>query len=856
VPASSGTYAYISVNLPTQISVGSAEEVTNNISLSSTRVLADVQVTNGTLDVVSILRANASSSGSDWSNFNSYSQNLGYAVALPASNVSVYGSATVTNTEGNSSAQTLARQTVNVPASGATATWELDAAFSAGAIQGDINFTGAATPSRGSLQLYNSSYTNVGSQSYQGNGSYEFTNLLPGNYRLYNYAYFPGSQLYFNRNNTVAEEGVITQVDYVENLSVALFDLNPTGFLSLDNISSGYVQGRWTAPNPNTYSESRSLYGQLDQSTKQLSAVVTSGEWKFDRININGYDNSTPGVYLSYAMGIYEYQPYTRTFDGGETVTVGSYDFDTTQTELTFDVIEPAGATEEILISSANINGSVTTYENGAPNRQLSISASVSGGAKPRQRVRIVGVPGTYNLSTYGYVDGSRVSFGNFSLELKEPLPTPVGTDVTVEAGTGIELVFDNVTEAGVSTASQLPVGPALPAGFSPIVNNDVNAYYSISTTATFDGYVDITIDYTEDAVAAEDEANLKLFYFDEASETWIDVTIEVDEVNNTITGTAPELALFAIGISSPPTVGDLQLPAEIVAGEEFTVTAQITDVNSGDQHTAIFDWGDGTTSEGVVDPATGLVTGTHTYTTGGDFDVSLTVVDAAGNEVTESFETTATGGLDSTRPVISIETLAPVEATSPDGAVVDFSISASDETDGSVTVETSIPSGSVFPVGTTVVTATATDAAGNEASIEFDVVVQDTTAPEVTATTPSVGTLWPANHKMVALSFTVDATDAGGEVTSKIVSITSSEPDNGSGDGNTVQDIVITGDLTANLRAERSGQGSGRVYTVTIETTDAAGNVTSSTTTVSVPKSQGNESPKSEKSKKKGKGK
>jgi hypothetical protein len=241
VPASSGTYAHISVNLPTQISVGSAEEVTNNISLSSTRVLADVQVTNGTLDVVSILRANASSSGSDWSNFNSYSQNLGYAVALPASNVSVYVSATVTNTEGNSSAQTLARQTVNVPASGATATWELDAAFSAGAIQGDINFTGAATPSRGSLQLYNSSYTNVGSQSYQGNGSYEFTNLLPGNYRLYNYAYFPGSQLYFNRNNTVAEEGVITQVDYVENLSVALLDLNPTGFLSLDNISSGYV---------------------------------------------------------------------------------------------------------------------------------------------------------------------------------------------------------------------------------------------------------------------------------------------------------------------------------------------------------------------------------------------------------------------------------------------------------------------------------------------------------------------------------------------------------------------------------------------------------------------------------------
>ena len=903
---------------------------------------------------------------------------------------------------------------MNVPASGTTATWELDAAFVAGAIQGDINFPGAATPSSGGIQLYNSSYTSLGNKSYQGNGSYEYTNLLPSSYRLYNTAYFPGSHLYFYRHNTVAEAGVITQVDYTENLSMALFDLNPTGFLSLDNISGGYVQARWTAPNPNPNNEQRNLYGQFDQTTNQLSGAVTSGEWKFDRISINGYDYSTRGVYLSYALGIYDYQPITHTFAGGETENLGGFDFDTTQTELTFDVIEPAGATEEILISSANINGYVTTYENGAPYQQLSMSASVSGGAKPRQRVRIVGIPGTYNLQTYGYVEGSRVSFGNFSLELKEPLPTPVGTDVTVEAGTGVELVFDNVVEAGVSTAAQLPVGPALPAGFSPVVNNDVNAYYSISTTATFDGYVDVTIDYAEDAVAAEDEADLKLFYFDEASETWIDVTIEVHEVNNTITGTAPELALFAIGISSPPTVGDLQLPAEIVAGEEFTVTAQISDANSGDEHTAIFDWGDGTTSEGVIDPATGLVTGAHTYEQGGDFDVSLTVVDAAGNEVTESFEATATGNVDATAPVITVEIQAAAEATSPDGAVVEFDVSASDETDGSVTVSTSALSGSVFPLGTTVVTATATDTAGNEATTEFEVVVQDTTAPELSApvglvveatgadgtiavftaaasdvvsgdvsvdasiasgsslplgtttiglsatdgagntsessftvtvedttapelsvpadlvleatsadgavvtfdatasdlvdgdvtvessiasgstlplgettisltttdaagnvaeasftvtvqdtTAPevasvalSIGVLWPANHKMVALSFTVDANDAGGEVTSKIVSITSNEPDNGKADGNTINDTVITGDLTANLRAERSGKGTGRVYTVTIETTDAAGNVTSSTTTVSVPKSQGKKSDKSASSNKKGKGK
>jgi len=258
-------------------------------------------------------------------------------------------------------------------------------------------------------------------------------------------------------------------------------------------------------------------------------------------MNINGNDYSPPGGYLSYGLGIYSDQAVGTTFAAGETKNVGSFDFDTTQTEVTFDVIEPAGAAET-LISSAQVNGYVTTYENGAPYRQLSFNSYAStSGAQPRQSVRIVAIPGTYTVQTYGDVDGSRVSFGNFTLELKEPLPTPVGTGVTVTAG--VDLVFDNVTVAGVSTASQLPVGPALPLGYSTVVNNDLTAYYSISTIATFDRYVGVTIDYSDDVVRADQEENLKLFYFDDATQTWIDVTIEVDTVNNTITGTAPELS-------------------------------------------------------------------------------------------------------------------------------------------------------------------------------------------------------------------------------------------------------------------------------------------------------------------------
>jgi hypothetical protein len=58
----------------------------------------------------------------------------------------------------------------------------------------------------------------------------------------------------------------------------------------------------------------------------------------------------------------------------------------------------------------------------------------------------------------------------------------------------------------------------------------------------------------------------------------------------------------------------------------------------------------------------------------------------------------------------------------------------------------------------------------------------------------------------------------------------------NGLGDGKTTPDWEVTGAFTANLRAERSGTGNGRIYTITVECADASENSSAASAEVIVP--------------------
>lgn len=137
------------------------------------------------------------------------------------------------------------------------------------------------------------------------------------------------------------------------------------------------------------------------------------------------------------------------------------------------------------------------------------------------------------------------------------------------------------------------------------------------------------------------------------------------------------------------------------------------------------------------------------------------------------------------------------------------------------------------FPVGTTTVTATATNTAGT-ASCNFTVMVSDTEAPVVSGMSASPNELWPPNNKMQDVTVNYSTADNCPGTLSCELTVTSNEGSS--------SDWQIVDAHHVKLRAKRDGNGNGRTYTIAATCRDAAGNTSSSSsTTVSVPHDRGN---------------
>jgi hypothetical protein len=140
------------------------------------------------------------------------------------------------------------------------------------------------------------------------------------------------------------------------------------------------------------------------------------------------------------------------------------------------------------------------------------------------------------------------------------------------------------------------------------------------------------------------------------------------------------------------------------------------------------------------------------------------------------------------------------------------------------------------------------TDPDGATDEAEVIITTADRTPP-ILSLRASRTSLWPPNHRLVPIELAWEVTDAcDGNPRVALKTVHSNEPDDapGDGDGRTGGDIADvtpgTSDRSILLRAERGGEGSGRVYEITYEARDAAGHAASAIAIVRVPRDLGAE--------------
>lgn len=198
--------------------------------------------------------------------------------------------------------------------------------------------------------------------------------------------------------------------------------------------------------------------------------------------------------------------------------------------------------------------------------------------------------------------------------------------------------------------------------------------------------------------------------------------------------------------------------------------------------------------------------------------------------------------------------------SSDPDGDSITYEWTVADGSGAVIENPSSIHPTGWFPIGATMVTLIVTDGNGGFDTDDMLVVVQDTTAPVVVCTT-DVASLWPPNHRMVAVRIFLNVADVGASPQdfSVMCQVSSSEADDARGDGKSTGDVngtngyispvpvaltydpqsgMFTGRV--NLRAERDGSKKGRTYSITAVASDPSGNSSSANCVVVVPHDMG----------------
>jgi HYR domain len=173
----------------------------------------------------------------------------------------------------------------------------------------------------------------------------------------------------------------------------------------------------------------------------------------------------------------------------------------------------------------------------------------------------------------------------------------------------------------------------------------------------------------------------------------------------------------------------------------------------------------------------------------------------------------------DTTPPTLALPSnIDKVEATGPGGAPVSFTATAWDIVDGAVPVVCNPASGSTFPLATTALSCSSTDAHGNTAAGSFTIQVVDTTPPAIAHDDVTAEATGPGGADVV---FTVEATDL---VDGKMEALCFPTPGSKFPLGETL--------VTCNATDAHENKGTGSFTVSVVDTTPPVVSVPSDTTT------------------------
>src|ERR1051326_4525765 len=399
--------------------------------------------------------------------------------------------------------------------------------------------------------------------------------------------------------------------------------------------------------------------------------------------------------------------------------------------------------------------------------------------------------------------------------------------------GTHTVTATDNI-DTTVTPTCKPASGSAFPVGVTTVLCTAIDSHanygfgsFKVSVEPAGRPIITVPDDITAEATSAAGAA--------------VDYTVTVDPADATLNCMPASGSTFALGTTTvnctatningsstasfKVTVVDTTPPA-------ITVPAPITAEATGPNGAAV------TYTVSANDLVDGPVAVTCTPVSGSTFPldvetlVQCTAKDSRDNVGVADFTIIV---VDTTPPTLHLPASFTVSADQNCSAVVTYTATATDLVDLTDPVTCTPASGFTSGLGTTTVNCTSTDAHHNTATGSFTATVADTTPPTIQSVTATPSNLWPDDHKMVDVTVAVVAVDnCDAAPVSRILGVTSNQATTGPGSGNTTPDYIINGDLTLQLRAERT-QNEDRTYTIQITTTDFSGNVSTATVVVTV---------------------